>query len=136
MTTSVQCKQHRHNPDRTKGVSLHHSAQIARANRFFFRFSERLVLTATCSRGRSALVRLTPSLPRCYLKTTNKSAKCQTLKSFFLLFSALRACRFTTRHKSHVQTRFLVLTATCSRGRSAFGLFNPFTAKMLLENDQ
>ena len=35
---------------------------------------------------RTVSVYLTPSLPRCHLKTTNKSAKCETLYCFCLLF--------------------------------------------------
>ena len=34
-----------------------------------------------------AYFRLTPSLPRCHLKTANKSAKCETLNCFCLYFS-------------------------------------------------
>ena len=45
----------------------------------------------------SAWVELTLSLPRCYLKMTNKSVRCQILKPFFLSFLHQQLKRFSSK---------------------------------------
>ena len=70
-----------------------------RVGRFFLRLRELFIFATLTSPfhsdclsvrpGKKYAAPLTPSLPRWYLKTTNKSAKCQILKPLFRFFSAI-----------------------------------------------
>ena len=73
----------------------------------------------------SAWVELTLSLPRCYLKMTNKSVRCQILKPFFLSFFASAIERIFIKMHT-VETQLLLYRmgkyAVCRHVHALFNL--------------